>query len=154
MQRRLAVVAIATAIAAVLPASVAGSVAARSFTTRHVIAYFRAETGYRLARVPSASSATLDTLSLGLNPPRSSVRRFGAFQVYVVKANRAKTMRALLGTGKPTRLGIYWQRTQGGFWIALKRYGANVVVSWLPPGLRAAVDARWRRLDAVMRRLH
>jgi len=84
--------------------------------------------------------------------------RFGTFTVYVVSGGDVEAdVTDLLADGHTGALGqpgagnIYWEsgRTVYGdrFWLAKRRYGANVVLWWI--GAEPV-----RRTDATFRRLH
>jgi hypothetical protein len=149
MTRRL-VLSATIAVVAVGAAAAAG----RMFTTAEVKRFFRAETGVRITRLASASTDAVTTLTPGISPPKRVVERFGRFEIYVLApATQGQTRRALLGSVRPNRKGIYWERDQQGGWVAYTAYGGNVLVGWFPKGGVHRVDARWSRLHAVMRQL-
>jgi hypothetical protein len=89
---------------------------------------------------------------------RRLARRYGAFSLYVVRDRRSldRLVRGRRGSG-----GLLWRRTLSSTgskrlvtWTAVKRYGRAglVVLSWQAGG-RPATDARFGRLDRVLRRL-
>ena len=99
-------------------------------------------------------------LGYGLDPSPGLVRRFGVFNVYVVEPGNDQALESLLSdkaTGKPLRRderGIYWELdSQSGTWIAHARYGPNVVLTWFSESKRKTTDARWERLDRILRGL-
>ncbi len=129
-----------------------------TLTAAHVARTFAAETGRTLRRAP-VSDPAWEQLGLGLAAPAGLVRRFGVFSVYVVEKRHGAALASLLsnkasGTPlEPDERGIYWERdSQSGTWIAYSRYGGNVVLAWHSERHERAVDGRWRRLDAVLRR--
>jgi hypothetical protein len=67
-------------------------------------------------------------------------RLFGRFTVYVA-ARRDRV---------PAGEDLRWRRMPGNGWVAVKRYGANVVLSWTAPATGPTLDARWRRLDRML----
>ena len=84
--------------------------------------------------------------------------RYGTFTVYVVGAGDVETdVTDLLADGHTGVLGtpstgsIYWESgtTIYGdrFWLAKRRYGANVVLWWIG-------DQQVRKTDATFKRLH
>jgi len=68
-------------------------------------------------------------------------RLFGRFTVYVA------ARRSLARAGGDVR----WRQLPGNAWLAVKRYGRNVVLSWPAPASGPMLDRRWRRLDRVLR---
>jgi hypothetical protein len=126
-------------------------------TAGQVVDRFRQEAGSPLLRVGGDDPA-FEQLSFGLNPPKRLLDRYGVFSIYVVKPDRPEAMDSLLrdkGTGAPLEAdgnGVYWERdTQSRSWVAYKRYGANAVLVWYGESPERVADARFRRLDRVLR---
>jgi hypothetical protein len=83
-------------------------------------------------------------------------RLFGRFNVYVAGPQGAGIVTQMLAGTAVDRDGIHWRllNTQGqAVWVAVKRYGANVVLSWIAPSTHRTVDGRWKRLDRMLRSL-
>jgi hypothetical protein len=78
---------------------------------------------------------------------------FGRFTVFVAGPKGAGTVRQMMAGTAADRDGVRWRlvRTQGqAVWVAVKRYGANVVLSWIAPGTDHMLDKRWQRLDRML----
>ena len=56
--------------------------------------------------------------------------------------------------GTPTAAGIYWERgtTLHGdpYWMAKRRYGSNVVLTWIGSSPVKKTDASWMRLHKAL----
>ena len=81
---------------------------------------------------------------------------FGRFNVYVAGPEGPGTVRQMMAGAPVDRDGVRWRlvSTQGqAVWVALKRYGANVVLSWIAPSTDRTLDERWQRLDRMLRSL-
>jgi hypothetical protein len=85
-------------------------------------------------------------------------RHYGVFSLYVARDGRGLDR---LVRGRRESRGIRWERELGrtgakrlGAWTATRRYGRDglVVLTWQAGG-RRSTDARFERLDAVLRRL-
>jgi hypothetical protein len=121
-----------------------------TYTVSGVQSGFKAQTGVPLVRLASASTPAVTTLT---TRPLVTLR-FGHFELYVLRPSTARpTRRAFLGTTRPDARGIYWTRDQQGGFVATTVFGSNLVIGWFPPHGRKRVDARWQRLQAVVRRL-
>ncbi|HEX2044886.1 MAG TPA: hypothetical protein VHF23_04575 [Gaiellaceae bacterium] len=131
-----------------------------ALTAQQVIREFRHVPGQPKLRRAAGSDAAWEQLSLGLNVSPRLQRRFGTFNVYVVKPGRDEAVDSLL-TDKETRKalrrgadGIYWERDSlAGSYVAYKRYGANVVLAWWSEREEPVTDGRWERLDRLLSRL-
>ena len=125
-------------------------IAAPTYTVGQVQRSFRAQTRTPLVLEPSASTDAVTTL---VTRPRSTPR-FGRFELYVLRPSTARaTLRALLGGARRNANGIYWTRDQNAGWIATTVYGRNLAAGWFPPRGAKRVDARWTRLQTVLRRI-
>jgi hypothetical protein len=85
---------------------------------------------------------------------RTYQKLFAGFSVYVAGPGGSRMIGRLLSGGSPDGDGVRWQRlsTQGAaVWMAIKRYGSNVVLSWVAPTDARVVDGRWNRLDLMLR---
>ena len=125
-------------------------------SAQQVSAQFEEE-GARPLEQTEVSDDAWDQLGYGLNPTPSLVARFGTFTVYVVEPGNEEALRSLLSdkaTGEPLRpdaRGIHWELdSQSRTWVAHKRYGPNVVLTWFSENTRKTIDARWERLDRVL----
>jgi hypothetical protein len=131
-----------------------------SLTAQQVIREFRQIPGQPKLRRAAGSDAAWEQLSLGLNVSPKLQRRFGTFNVYVVKPGRDEAVDSLL-TDKETKKalrrsadGVYWELDSlAGSYVAYKRYGANVVLAWWSEREQPVTDGRWERLDRLMSRL-
>ena len=106
----------------------------------------------------AVSSARIGYVLDGNFATASDLRRyqrlFGRFNVYVAGPAGAGNVTRMLAGASPDGDGLRWRRvsSQGeAGWVAIKRYGANVVLSWIAP--TRAVDTRWKRLDRMLRSL-
>ena len=122
------------------------------YTVQSVQQSFHARTHVRLVKVNGQSSRSLTTLA-----PTSGEKRFGKYVLYVLRPSTAKrTKRQIVGAvGKDAR-GIYWVRGPIGeegqaSWVATTFFGKNLVCKWSPPQGVKRVDARWTRLQRVLR---
>jgi hypothetical protein len=133
----------------------AGIARAASFRSRihsvaEVQAAFKADTGLALVRFTAASTA--DVTSLRTRP--HATRRFGDFQLFVFRPGAIERMRHVFTHGiEPDGRHIYWVPDQAGGEIAVTLHARNLCVGWFPPGGAHAVDARWERLQAAVKRL-
>jgi hypothetical protein len=156
MRKPVAVFAIVAAVLAVaIPsASAEGQIASQG----QVVARFAATTGEKLRVNPKLGYAG-HYVALGLGTPSIVQKaRYGVFTVYVVTGPDVTTeVNGLLAdshTGKvgaPGPAAIYWEAgtTLRGehYWLAKKRYGANIVLTWI--GTRDA-----RKTEPSFTRLH
>ncbi len=154
MRRLLLLLALAlTASALAAAAHAAGSAA----TTSQVVSRFKQLTGDKLL-VNKRASFPGHYVALDLGAPSISTRaRYGTFTVFVVTgADAEKEVTALLADvhtgqlGTPGAGSIYWEpgSTLRGepYWLAKRRYGANVVLSWIGATGAKKTDASFRRL--------
>jgi hypothetical protein len=81
-------------------------------------------------------------------------KRFGSFELYLIKPRFARTtIRALVGNDRPDARGVYWEPDQNVGVTAISVFRPNLVLNWFPPGGKHRLNASWRRLDTVLRRL-
>jgi hypothetical protein len=101
-------------------------------------------------------------LDLGV-PTIAKKARYGTFTVYVVAGPHAEAdVSDLLADahtgvlGRPGPGGIHWERgvTVHGdrYWMAKRRYGANVVLWWIGSQPVRRTDATWQRLHRALTR--
>ena len=116
---------------------------ARMFTIAEAQARFRAETGLRLVRFGDAS--TRDVTSLRTKPHET--KRFGEFQLFVVRPGVVQRMRRVFTHGEnPDPDGVYWVPDQAGGWIAVRLLERNLILAWFPAYPTRELDARFQRL--------
>jgi hypothetical protein len=87
---------------------------------------------------------------------RTYQRLFGRFSIYIAGPAGTPIIARMLRGPKPDGDGIRWRRmtSQGAdMWVAIKRYGANVILSWVASTNARAADGRWHRLDQMLRTL-
>ena len=144
---RLAAGSLALALLAAAPSAHGAST--RDYSVPEVMRAFRTATGLPLVRFREASTA--DVTSLRSRPHET--RRFGEFQIFVFRPGASSRMHRVFTQGeRKDRQGIYWVPDHTGGWIAVTRHGRNLAVAWFPTPRGHYVDARWRRLQAVVRR--
>jgi hypothetical protein len=124
------------------------------YTVRSVQQSFHARAQVQLAKVRDQSTRSFTVLA-----PRSGKQRFGVYVLYVLKPSIAnRTKRQIVGAvGKDSR-GIYWIRGPIGeegraSWVAATFFGKNLVCKWTPPQGAKRVDARWTRLQQILRKV-
>jgi hypothetical protein len=133
----------------------------RSLTATEVVAHFRAATGTTL-QVDRRASYAGHYVALAPLASLSNRARYGQFVVYVVDPGQvAEGVDDLLADGHTGVLGtpgpaaIYWEAGTAldgtAYWMAKKRYGANVVLWWF--GARQKVDPPFTRLHRALRSL-
>lgn len=153
MRRAQLSLALLAALAA-LAVAVAPASGATALTASQVIARFKAATGAALL-VDRRSSYPGHYTALSLAPSISNQGRYGRFTLYVVgPSTTVDDVAKLLADGHtgvlgtPGASGIYWESghylTGGGYWLAKKQYGANLVLWWF--GSRQKVDAAFSRI--------
>jgi hypothetical protein len=130
---------------------------AGAVTRAQLVNGFRAATGARLTVDPRATYTGHYT-ALALPQSIGNAGRYGHFTIWLVTSRQEEDVTGLLadlhtGTlGAPGAASIYWEHatTMGGspYWLAKKRYGANVVLWWY--GTERRVDARFKRLHHAL----
>jgi hypothetical protein len=146
------------ALAAVLVGGAAG--AGATVTVAQASKRFKAAAGFALVKKDRTSyPGHYVALDLGV-PTMTKTARFGQFTLYVVTAaDVAGEAQGLLADthtgarGSPDARGIHWEagRTLSGtrYWLAKKRYGANLVLWWYGPAVKKT-DATFARLNGVL----
>jgi hypothetical protein len=129
---------------------------ARPISEAAVMHAFRAATGIEpnVAVSSGPTGYVLDGDFASADDLRTYQKLFGGFSIYVAGPAGRRALADMLRGAPPEGDGIRWRRmsTQGvGVWMAIKRYGANVVLSWVAPPNARTVDGRWRRLDQMLR---
>lgn len=155
MRRLVLVVSLALGLPALVLA------AGPPLTTWQVSTRFKQTTGERLVISTKASYpghyAALDLGAVTI----AKKARYGTFTVYVVTARDVEAdVTDLLADGHtgvlgtPDAAGIHWEsgRTIYGdkFWLAKRRYGANVVLWWFGSQPVRKTDATFRRLHTAL----
>jgi hypothetical protein len=124
------------------------------YTVRSVQQTFHARTHVQLVKVKAQSTRGLTVLA-----PRSGEKRFGEYVLYVLTPSTAKrTKHQLVGAAGKDARGIYWIHGSGGEegqgnWVAVTFSGKNLVCRWSPQFGVKRVDARWTRLQRVLRKI-
>lgn len=118
-------------------------------TSAQVVQHVYRRGGVQLSPSPNAQPGT--TI---LTLPYELRELYGGFELYLFHGeDREEDLEALLQDAEPDDLGIYWVRDQKGGWLALTRYGANLVLAWFDaPGDRS-VNQKWHRLDGLLEEL-
>jgi hypothetical protein len=154
--RRAIVLAVLVGLVAAASPSAAPTTTAAQLTTR-----FKAATGQKLVPNRTASYAGhYKAYDLGVQSVATRAR-WGTFTVYLVTAADvdAEVTNLLSDTrtgtlGTPTASGIYWEQgatLQGQvYWQAKRRYGQNVVATWIGPSSQKKLDAAWKRLHTAL----
>jgi hypothetical protein len=152
------VFALAVLVGLVLAASPA---AAPTTTPAQLTARFKAATGQKLVPNQTASYAGhYKAYDVGAQSVATRAR-WGTFTVYLITGpdveadvKRLLTDRRSGTLGTPTAAGIYWEQgatIQGQvYWQAKRRYGQNVVVTWIGPSSQKKLDAAWKRLHTAL----
>jgi Tfp pilus assembly protein PilV len=146
------------ALAAVTATS---SVAASTTTATQLTTRFRAATGMKLVVNKQKSYAGRYKAYDGGVQTSALKARYGTFTVYLVTAASVEAeVTGLLAdshTGQPgarSAGGIYWEQGVSlygdKYWQAKRRYGQNVVVSWIGSTPVKKTDATWKRLHVAL----
>jgi hypothetical protein len=158
MRRTIATLAAAAILAglaagAAASASTAASPSTTMLTPAQLVARFKAKT--KTVLVPDRRSSYPGHYAAFTLPQSiSNIGRYGRFTIWVVTSGSAEDLVELLvdphtgELGAPGAASIFWEHgsTLGGseYWLAKKRYGANVVLWWY--GNEHRVDAAFGRL--------
>ena len=117
------------------------------FTVSETQRAFRAYTGLPLVRFAAASTRAVT--SLRTRP--HNTRRFGEFQLFVLKPSRVQHLRRVFTQGsRPDKRGVHWVPDQAGGWIAVALYRRNLVLAWFAPSPSRLTDERWTRLHQAV----
>lgn len=125
-------------------------------TAAQVVREFRQAPGQPRLRPTAEPDEAWDQLGLGLNVSEKLQKRYGVFNVYVVKPGKSEAVRSLLRDKETKKAlkksgGIYWEYdTLSRSYVAYKRYGSNVVVAWWNERKTPGVDARFTRIDRLL----
>jgi hypothetical protein len=151
MPRALATLAVLAALLGVAAGVASG--ASEGLTPAQLVARFKARTGTTLA-VDKRGSYPGHYTALGVSQSISNLGRYGRFTIWVVTSGAEDDVLQLLvdahtgELGTPGPASIYWEHgtalTGGSYWLAKKRYGADVVLWWY--GSERHVDTTFRRL--------
>lgn len=137
------------------------SLAASTTTATQLTTRFKASTGEKLV-VNSQQSYAGHHKAYGLRVPTAFTRaKWGTFTVYLVTGPDVETevTRLLADTrsgvlGTPSAGNIYWEQgatLQGQvYWQAKRRYGQNVVLTWIGSAATKKTDASWKRLHKAL----
>ena len=134
----------ALAAAALFVALVPGG---HDFTVPETQRAFRSQTGLPLVQFAAASTA--EVTSLRTRP--HNTRRFGEFQLFVLKPTRVAHLRRVFthGTRADSR-GVHWVPDQAGGWIAVTLFRRNLILAWFAPSPSRYTDERWTRLQRAV----
>jgi len=128
-------------------AVLAALIAAHNFTVAEAQQRFRAGTGLSLVRFAAAS--TPEVTSLRTRP--HNTRRFGEFQLFVMRPSRVVHLRRVFTHGiRADARGVHWVPDQAGGWIAVTLYRRNLVLAWFAPSPSRRIDERWTRLERAV----
>jgi hypothetical protein len=161
MRRFAAVTALALACA--IPLAVAQAVPEAGITAAQLTKSFRQATGDKL--VPNRPLSYVGHYKAYDVGPQSIARKgkYGTFTIYLVTgADVEADVQELLADARSGELGtpgpsnIYWEAGSTVFgdqyWLAKKRYGANVVLWWTSEGTTKKIDKTFKRLHAALLR--
>ncbi len=137
------------------------SVAAPTTTAGQLTKRFKAATGQKLVVNKQWSNAGHYTAYSGGVQTPALKARYGTFVVYLVTAADVETevTRLLADThtgelGAPAAGKIYWETGSSiygdAYWQAKRRYGQNVVLTWIGSTPAKKTDATWKRLHAAL----
>jgi len=135
------------------------SIAAPTTTSTQLTTRFKAATGQKLVVNKQRSYAGHYRAYDGGVQTSALKARFGTFSVYLVTAAAVETeVTDLLADSHTGQLGtpsagkIYWEQGVSlygdKYWQAKRRYGQNVVLTWIGPSGAKKTDATWKRLHA------
>ncbi len=156
VKRLVPLVVLAFVLLGTAAAPAATSVSAKQLTTR-----FKKATGEKLVVNKLKTSPGAQVAYELRVQTFASKAKWGTFTVYLVTAAdvEAGVTRLLADThtgtlGRPTAAGIYWEQgatlTGTPFWMAKRRYGKNVVLTWIGNQPVKKTDASWKRLHKAL----
>jgi hypothetical protein len=137
------------------------SVAAPSTTAAQLTSRFKASTGQKLVASRTLSYAGhYKAYDLGVQTAANKAR-WGTFTVYLVTgADVEADVTRLLASrhtgqlGAPSAGKIYWEEGVSlhgeRYWQAKRRYGQNVVLTWIGSSGQKKTDATWKRLHTAL----
>ncbi len=146
------------ALAALMTSS---SIASPATTATQLTTRFKSATGQKLVVSKQRSYAGHYKAYDGGIQTAVLKARLGTFVVYLVTASDVEgEVTELLSDSHTGQLGtpsagkIYWEQgvTLYGtkYWQAKRRYGQNVVLTWIAPSGAKKTDATWKRLHAAL----
>jgi len=137
------------------------SIAAPTTTSTQLTTRFKATTGQKLVVSKQKSYVGhYRAYDGGVQTPALKAR-FGTFTVYLVTATAVEAeVTELLADSHTGQLGtpsagkIYWEQGVSlygdKYWQAKRRYGQNVVLTWIGPSGAKKTDTTWKRLHAAL----
>jgi hypothetical protein len=137
------------------------SVAASATTASQLTTRFKAVSGHKLVLNKQKSYAGHYKAYDGGVQTAALKARYGTFIVYLVTAADVEAeVNGLLAdshtgqVGARSAGGIYWEQGVSlygdKYWQAKRRYGKNVVVTWIGSTPAKKTDASWKRLHAAL----
>jgi hypothetical protein len=152
--------AVAAVVLAVVAATAFAQPSATSVTAAQLTSTFKRATGDKLV-VNRKMSYPGHYKAFDAGPVSIARKaKYGQFTVYLVSGDLEAEVGDLLGDsrtgmlGTPTPGGIYWEEgtTLYGdhYWLAKKRYGANVVLWWIGSSPVKKTDASFKRLHKTL----
>lgn len=126
-------------------------------STQQVIDTFRQQTGQHLIRSSKLSDDNWSVLSRDYAQDGRAADTWGTFSVYVV-AHGDTHLLTEDDDGhhiRPDAQGVYWKKAPDEYlWVALKRYGANVLLLWIGEHRKSeTLNASFDRVDTALRAL-
>jgi len=152
---------VAFVIAALIAVTATASSAAPGTTATQLTTRFRQATGVKLVPNKQVSYAGhYKAYDLGVQTAAKTAR-WGTFTVYLVTSADVEadvtdllsdTHTGVLGT--PSAGNIYWEQGTTihgqGYWQAKRRYGQNIVLTWIGASYAKKTDASWKRLHTAL----
>ena len=145
----------------VLAAAVGANAATTGVSAAQLKAGFRTATGERLlVKTPSSYAGHYVAFDLGVQTMFRKAR-YGTFTIYLVTGPDvdaevgellADAHTGALGTPGPG--SIYWEHGTGvrgdSYWLAKRRYGSNVVLTWIGINPVKKTDGSWTKLHKTL----
>lgn len=149
------------AMLALAALTTATSIAAPTTTSTQLTKRFKAATGQKLVANKQMSYAGHYKAYDGGAQSPALRARYGTFTVYLVTTGDVETeVTDLLANSHTGQLGapsagkIYWEQGVSlygdPYWQAKRRYGQNVVLTWIGSSAAKKTDASWKRLHAAL----
>ena len=138
------------------------SIAATTTTATQLTTRFKTATGGQKLVVNKQQSYAGHYKAYDGGPQTAALKaRYGTFVVYLVAAadveSQVTDLLADTHTGElgaPSAGKIYWEQGVSlygdEYWQAKRRYGQNVVLSWIGSTPAKKTDATWKRLHAAL----